>query len=662
MAQDTSKHTYPNLLGTIQSAPDVAGQSTVLRLVQTWESGELTRGKLDLLLLELVLANPELRTQFETIPSALRSLIQAVIHGTTSAVNLPTPLRLRTAVQTCPDILEGDGKPMKCIPNAPFVNWGQTVRNTPSSTYIPRTKKGVCNLVQWATHNGKKVRVSGYRHTWGDLYSADGEILISLLPLDVVETIPAPEPGMDPFDELQGIKIVGTIQENGVTKGLCRIGSATTNEQFRRWCLDMSSSGGQWNWTVPLNVIMVEITWGGSNGPICHGAGWRNETLSDLVTEIEFVNPNGELQTVSDPQQLKAAAGCFGLLGIVTSITLKVDPMTFANMRPSKARVALGVPPPPNYVVPSQVDMSGVTPEELATAAQDFINRCENDYYSEWFWFPYQSQVWINTWKNDGLRADAKNYPSDLDSLLQWFEEWIAECINNWSWFQALPGAVQSALLGASAMSQMPDIQPTDPAIVAPLIDALHFRRGIQNMRVLDMEMEIPIPPRADDPTKPDWSVCQRAWWDAITAVYQRIADGPMRIALEMRIMGGSSITMAPQYGNQFGTCSIEVLTNLNVTDAEWLSFMQQVSDCWCSYTDPAGKPLNVRPHWAKQWAGLTIQQMPVLNYLTGVAYKDRIPEFRAGLNAVAQAGGYTVADLDARFSNALLNTIFGPL
>ena len=44
---------------------------------------------------------------------------------------------------------------------------------------------------------------------------------------------------------------------------------------------------------------MVEITWGGSNSPICHGAGLRNQTLSDLVTEIEFVNAKGELQTVN---------------------------------------------------------------------------------------------------------------------------------------------------------------------------------------------------------------------------------------------------------------------------------------------------------------------------------------------------------------------------
>lgn len=112
-----------------------------------------------------------------------------------------------------------------------------------------------------------------------------------MLPLEVVDQLPALEPPIDPTNELQGIKVVGTIEEGGTTKALCKIGAATTNEQFRRWRLD--SSGGNLKWTVPLNVIMVEITWGGSNGPICHGAGWRHQTLSDLVYEIEFVNAKG---------------------------------------------------------------------------------------------------------------------------------------------------------------------------------------------------------------------------------------------------------------------------------------------------------------------------------------------------------------------------------
>ena len=102
-----------------------------------------------------------------------------------------------------------------------------------------------------------------------------------------------------------------------------------------------------------------------------------------------------------------------------------------------------------------------------------------------------------------------------------------------------LPARIQAKIIGSGAMLLLPG----NEIIVAPLIDALHFRRGIQNMRVYDMELEIPIPARSDDPTKPDWCVCQKAWWAVITSVYKRYNknknDIPMRLTMEMRIMGG---------------------------------------------------------------------------------------------------------------------------
>jgi hypothetical protein len=311
-------------------------------------------------LLQLFRQVPELEANLARLSPQVRAQVNQLRSGGTPSpadfVLPPNPAAGRfaailAAAQDCPEIAEGDGKPMRCAPALPFQNWGRTVANTPATTYIPRTVTGIQNLVKWAAAKGKRVRAAGYRHTWGDLYSDTGDILISLLPLNVVEDLPSPEPPIDPSDELQGIRIVGQVVENGTTKALCRIGSATTNEQFRRWCLD--SNGGNWSWTLPLNVIMVEVTFGGSNAPICHGAGWRNQTLSDLVAAIEFVNPRGEVQKVDDPEQLRAAAGCFGLLGIVTAVTLKLDAMTFAAMRPFKQRVGLAVPPPTGYPVPA---------------------------------------------------------------------------------------------------------------------------------------------------------------------------------------------------------------------------------------------------------------------------------------------------------------------
>ena len=199
---------------------------------------------------------------------------------------------------------------------------------------------------------------------------------------------------------------------------------------------------------------------------------------------------------------------------------------------------------------------------------------------------------------------------------------------------------------------------PSDVTIVTPLIEALHFQRGIHNLRVRNMEFEIPVPPRADDPTRADWSICQRAWWDVIRNVYER-ADAPMRIALEMRIMGGSNMTMAPQHGNRLGTCSIEILTNQRTPAREWRRFMQDIANLWMAYEDPHGRPLNVRPHWAKQWQGMTLRDRPAVSYLRNRAYAARIPEFRAGLRAIAKQGGYTTKDLRV-FSNPLLDDLFG--
>jgi hypothetical protein len=657
---------WARVAGAVEGvAGAVEGGAHLADLLLEARADRLTRAELARGLLVLMESVPELRAQLDKLPPLARRYADAIVaQHPLSATELLAPpesptvsalrAKLRAAAQPFDAVREADGTPVLCVLNEVFVNWGLTVQNSPAATFIPTTKAGVGNVVRWAAQQGKRVRASGYRHTWDEFYSADDQVLISMLPLNVVEDLPAQEPAIDPANELQGIELLGSPAPG---KMLCKIGAATTNEQFRRWCLD--PAGGNQRWTVPLNVIMVEITWGGSNAPICHGAGLRNATLSDLVRAVEFVNARGELQTVSDPEQLKAAAGCFGLLGIVTSVTLELDAMTFASMRPLKRPVMLAVPPPDGLPVPAPLQVAGVTPGQLDTAWRDFVDRCENDYYAEWFWFPYQYYGWINTWKNDGLSTDAVDYPSPADAWLQWLEEWIAQCLNDWSFFKALPGPFQGLLLGSFAMTQLPSIEENEKPITTPLIDALHFRRGIQNMRVLDMELEIPIPPLAGNPTKPDWDVARRAWWDAIELVYAALPGGPMRIALEMRITAGSQITMAPQYGNALGTCSIEVLTNLNVTSSEWPSFMQEIADRWMAYTAPDGTPLNVRPHWAKQWAGLKLGGQPAAIYLPAVAYADRIPEFRAQLASAAAAGGSTLSDLKRVFSNPLLDTLY---
>ena len=128
-------------------------------------------------------------------------------------------------------------------------------------------------------------------------------------------------------------------------------------------------------------------------------------------------------------------------------------------------------------------------------------------------------------------------------------------------------------------------------------------------MRVGCFEVNIPIPAseKSGSGTQTrNWELVQRAWWDAVTAIYKDNRNVSARIALEMRITGDSFVIMAPQRGNSLGTVSIEVITNMPaVRDDEgkkWKSFKQNLMDIWSSYKDADGKPLKVRPHWAKEW------------------------------------------------------------
>lgn len=168
------------------------------------------------------------------------------------------------------------------------------------------------------------------------------------------------------------------------------------------------------------------------------------------------------------------------------------------------------------------------------------------------------------------------------------------------------------------------------------------------------MEFQIPIPALAYDPTQPDYSIVQRAWWDIINLCYED-DDTPMRLTLELRIMGDSNIIMAPQTGNKFGTASIEVLSIPDaVTDNEWVPFLQRVSDLWMGYKDANGALLNVRPHWAKEWEGIDMRGMPARQYMKEVAYKEAIPEFKRVLGEIGATQGWGLEDLKSRFSNQL--------
>ena len=412
--------------------------------------------------------------------------------------------------------------------------------------------------------------------------------------------------------------------------------------------------------------MIYRVTIGGTNGSICHGAGHSQQTLNDMVRAIEYVDFNGKHQKITDRAQLLAAAGCFGLLGIVTHITYELVPIRYAVMLPAKIHTCLAIPHPDgdsSTNVPVAL-RKPYTQEEWNAALTDFERRCDDDYYAEFFWFTYQSTCWVNTWPEPTPDADgSRDYTSPLETFLQWIQTWLGGVITSTALYQAIPGRWQAQLLASATMAAFPpttfDVEKDVP-IKTSLPNALHFRRDDQNMRVRDMEFEIPIPALPGTTDKPDWSVVRRAWWDIIELVYSEI-DSPMRLCLEMRIMRDSKILMAPQRGNgKLGTASIEVLTLPDaVSDGEWSGFVQKVCDKWMG-TSTEPKNGNVRPHWGKEWSvnGMKMRGLDPKQYLKHHAYKEEITEFKKIMGQIGEKQGWTVDDLKKRFSNKLWDEV----
>ena len=115
------------------------------------------------------------------------------------------------------------------------------------------------------------------------------------------------------------------------------------------------------------------------------------------------------------------------------------------------------------------------------------------------------------------------------------------------------------------------------------------------------MEMQIPIPSLEDG--SPDWSIVSRAWWDAVDLIQKSAEKDVFAVdmALELRIMGGSDVLMAPQYGNKHGTLSIEPVSTRIVHKEIWEDFKEELAKVWMSYKDFDGSLLLSRVHWAKE-------------------------------------------------------------
>ncbi|CAD0088872.1 unnamed protein product [Aureobasidium mustum] len=275
------------------------------------------------------------------------------------------------AVEHRPVVFEDSQKTkiMEVYSDVPFINWQQNVHTRPALTFVPSTILGLQNLIK--AYPQKRIRCSGYRHTRSDFFAEDGDILVSFVSLHRVASV---LPEMINIFNSQQVKQI-------------------------------------------LNEF--EITTGGIVGSMCHGSGLTQKSINDYVRSLEYVDVNGTPQTITDPFELHAALGCFGLMGIIAHVTYEVKKMTYAVMRPRKVKTMLAIPPPDTSQVPEALHVE-TSPEEIQGAITEFERRAEQDHYAEWSWFSYQSDVLVNTWSTVSDGEEQQDYTTPTQTFLQW--------------------------------------------------------------------------------------------------------------------------------------------------------------------------------------------------------------------------------------------------
>jgi FAD/FMN-containing dehydrogenase len=82
---------------------------------------------------------------------------------------------------------------------------------------------------------------------------------------------------------------------------------------------------------VPTNVVLTCVQYGGVVATGCHGAGWEQKTISDLVEAMTIVTSSGEVITFSEEthgtETMNAVHCNLGSFGLIYSMTLRVEPM-----------------------------------------------------------------------------------------------------------------------------------------------------------------------------------------------------------------------------------------------------------------------------------------------------------------------------------------------
>ena len=414
---------------------------------------------------------------------------------------------------------------IRYVRNQTWQNWGRTARCQPEFSFYPQRVEELSQIIDFAHQRGQQVRVAASGHSWSELVMTDG-ILVFIHQLNKVT--------MDLSDDSHPRVVI----ESG----------ATVKEVN-----DVLEKHG---YTLPLNVVLESVRFGGLIATGSHGSGWNNSTLSDLVHTIEIVAASGQLQKfqagVDSDVVMNAVRLNLGMFGIIYRITMNVQKSWIVRAQDQR--------------LPIEQVLENLKEQVLAHDNLDL------------FWWPFCDQFWVKTWQPTNEEITAKPRRSLGDAI-----------------GSAIGARFHNGLIGLSetfprltpGLSRMTfKLTPSRGKKVVDVVEAIHYRRAIEVAKMGCVEVAFKIDAGFENVK---WAI--RQVFDRVK-VYARLDEYPMNVVMNVRFINNSNCLLSPAFGEGH-TCYIEILSRVH--RADWERFSGEVASEWLTLP-------QALPHWAKEF------------------------------------------------------------
>jgi hypothetical protein len=422
-------------------------------------------------------------------------------------------------------------------------NWSQNLSSHPDRVFHPRNRQGLVEIVRRARNRGKRIRVTGSSHSFSPLVPTDeflvynrGMRAVSVDKSDPDHPLVTVESGADGADALAAMTPQGVA--------------------------------------LPTNVVLQSVTYGGLIAAGCHGSGWENPTLSDLVESMDIIDARGTVRTFSEStvgaEAMNAARLNLGLFGLIDRITLRAVPAF--NVR--------------------HIDRTELTMTEVLPDLRDIVTSHD---YVDLFWWPFNDRIWVKTYDRTTDPVTLQPGQEAQESLADFIGVLLGVAF--YEWLVENPEATP-------AISQLLFTLLPNRDVVEPISNAIHYQDFIELLKVANTEFAIPV--------DPDFANVRRAWETVVEMTDALAGRGryPFNLTLNARFTRDSHALLSPAFGNEH-TCFIEVLSYHKTPG--WGRFSAAVAHEWM-------KLPGARPHWPKEF-----QQIPgIIPYLRRVLGANR--------------------------------------